>query len=94
MSELCNHLIEPSWRAELVDEFEKAYFQGLEENIAARRAAGAEIYPAERSIFAAFNLTPFEDVRVVILGQDRVDVWRFVELGGTRRAIAEHVPHS
>ena len=70
MSRLGAHLRDPSWRAALGGEFAQDYFLKLENDIAERRAAGAVIYPPEPSIFAAFNLTPFDAVKLVILGQD------------------------
>lgn len=61
--------IEPSWQRELRSEFEKPYFRALTDKV--RNAYTSTIvYPKGRLIFNAFNLTPFEDVKVVILGQD------------------------
>lgn len=62
--------IETSWKKELEDEFTKPYFTGLVESLRSAKAKGATIYPAGREIFAAFEATPFADVKVVILGQD------------------------
>ena len=61
--------IEPSWAARLNDEFSAPYFQHLVEFVRAEYAAGT-CYPAGKNIFRAFDLCPFEDVKVVILGQD------------------------
>lgn len=70
MSGLARHLRDPSWRAALAGEFGEDYFLKLEAEIDERRAAGAAVYPPEASIFAAFNLTPLDAVKLVILGQD------------------------
>lgn len=70
MSDLGAYLIDPSWCNALAGELAKPYFKALEAEIAARRNAGAHIFPPEENIFAAFNLTPLKSVKVVILGQD------------------------
>lgn len=62
--------IEQSWKEVLQDEFDKPYFQGLAATLHAEKAAGRKIYPPGSKIFNAFNLTPFDKVKVVILGQD------------------------
>lgn len=62
--------IEESWKKELQGEFEKEYFKNLIATLKADKVAGKEIYPAGPEIFNAFALTPFEKVKVVILGQD------------------------
>lgn len=62
--------IEPSWKKELRGEFEKDYFKNLVATLKSEKAAGKEIYPAGDEIFNAFALTPFDNVKVVILGQD------------------------
>lgn len=62
--------IEPGWKAELASEFEKPYFQELAARLHAEKRAGKTIYPPGRQIFRAFELTPFDQVKVVILGQD------------------------
>ena len=61
--------IEPSWKQYLQGEFEKPYFQQLTESVRREYMAGA-CYPPGRLIFNAFNLCPFDQVKVVILGQD------------------------
>ncbi|MEI7741535.1 MAG: uracil-DNA glycosylase [bacterium] len=61
--------INPSWKAILVDEFEKPYFKSLTEFVREEYKT-KRIFPPPKSIFAAFDETPFEEVRVVILGQD------------------------
>jgi uracil-DNA glycosylase len=62
--------IHPSWAEKLHGEFEKDYFQKLTETIKKEIQAGKPIYPEGKKIFAAFNDTPFDAVRVVIIGQD------------------------
>jgi uracil-DNA glycosylase len=62
--------IEPSWAKELVEEFEKPYFKEFTEFVRGEYAGGKTIYPAPKNIFKAFDACPFDQVRVVILGQD------------------------
>ena len=64
-----NVKIEPSWGERLQGEFEKPYFAELVGFVRQEYAAGV-CYPPGSLIFNAFNQTPFEQVRVVILGQD------------------------
>ena len=61
--------IEPSWKQQLAEEFDKPYFQNLTQFVRQEYASGT-CYPPGRLIFNAFDTTPFNDVRVVILGQD------------------------
>jgi uracil-DNA glycosylase len=61
--------IHESWKEVLAEEFEKPYFERLKEFV--RQEYGTHVcYPPGRLIFEAFNQTPFEEVKVVILGQD------------------------
>ena len=62
--------IEQSWKNALAPEFEKPYFESLVRFLHSEKAAGKVIYPPGRSIFRAFELTPVDAVKVVILGQD------------------------
>jgi uracil-DNA glycosylase len=62
--------IEESWKRVLAPEFEKPYFQELARLLHEEKRAGRTIYPPGPLIFNAFNLTPFDKVKVVILGQD------------------------
>ncbi len=64
-----NPQIEPSWRDELNDEFNASYFTSLKEFLVEEKEK-YKVYPPGSQIFNAFNFTPFNDVRVVILGQD------------------------
>ena len=58
------------WREVIRGEFEKDYMQSLPEFLLQRKQQGAVIYPPTNQWFSALNTTPFEDVRVVVLGQD------------------------
>lgn len=63
--------IEDGWKAALAEEFEKPYFKALCEQIRHEYAdPSLRIYPPASKIFAAFDSTPFNDVKVVIIGQD------------------------
>jgi uracil-DNA glycosylase len=61
--------IEPSWLSVLAPEFEQNYMNSLR-NFLQNEQAQHTTYPPNKLIFNAFNLTPFHDVKVVILGQD------------------------
>ncbi len=62
--------IEHTWKEVLKNEFTKSYFLEIFSFLAIERNAGKIIYPPEPLIFNAFNQTPFNKVKVVILGQD------------------------
>ena len=62
--------LHPSWQAVIGDEFNKPYMQELRTFLSQEKAAGKTIYPPSPLIFNAFNHTPFDAVRVVIIGQD------------------------
>ena len=62
--------LESSWKSCLEREFRTVYMQKLGQFLRAEKAAGKRIYPPGNEIFNAFQLTPFERVKVVILGQD------------------------
>ena len=62
--------IESSWKDALADEFGKPYFESLVRFLHQEKASGKRIYPPGSQIFRAFDLTPLEQVKVVILGQD------------------------
>jgi uracil-DNA glycosylase len=62
--------LEPSWKAALEAEFADPYMRELKAFLQAERAAGHELYPPMSRVFAAFDHTPFDQVRVVIVGQD------------------------
>jgi len=59
-----------SWQAHLNAEFEKTYMQALSNFLTEELASGQTIYPQKDDIFAALNTTPFDKVKVIILGQD------------------------
>jgi len=62
--------MEESWKEQLKDEFEKPYFLQLVDHLKAEKALNRQIYPAGNNIFKAFEKTPFDQVKLVILGQD------------------------
>ena len=62
--------LEASWLRELEGEFEQPYMRELGAFLRARKAAGQRIFPPGGSIFNALDSTPFDAVKVVILGQD------------------------
>ncbi len=62
--------INDSWKKVLKAEFEKHYFEQIVALLKTEKAAGKTIYPAGKNIFNAFELTHFNDLKVVILGQD------------------------
>lgn len=62
--------LHPSWLPGLSAEFDKPYMNDLRGFLLEEKQAGKEIYPPGGEIFTALNKTPFEDVKVVILGQD------------------------
>ena len=59
-----------SWLAVLKDEFEKPYMVALKKFLKEEKDSGQVVYPKNADIFNAFNSTPFDKVKVVILGQD------------------------
>lgn len=69
MSSVMSSLIESSWDIALVEEFQKSYYANLLEFIQQEYRTGV-VYPPQENIFRAFDLCPFENVKVVILGQD------------------------
>jgi len=71
-SRLLAHLNEGKWKELLAPEFEKPYFKKIEEFLdQERKSHGADkIYPPEEDVFNALNTTPFEQVKVVVIGQD------------------------
>ncbi|CAM4028435.1 uracil-DNA glycosylase [Pseudoalteromonas byunsanensis] len=59
-----------TWQSVLGQEERQTYFQETLNYVAQRRAEGVTVYPPHEQIFEAFKVTPFEQVKVVILGQD------------------------
>ena len=62
--------LEASWKALLQPEFERDYMRQLRAFLLQEKQAGKQVFPAGRDMFNALNSTPFDQVRVVILGQD------------------------
>lgn len=62
--------IEPSWKNQIGEEFEKPYMSDLKGFLKTEYDKGKTIYPRKTEYFEAFNHTPFDNVKVVILGQD------------------------
>ncbi len=62
--------IHESWKQLLDDEFQQPYFSAIKQFLIKEREQGATVYPPGPLIFNAFNLTPFDQLKVVILGQD------------------------
>lgn len=65
-----NPQIEQSWKHLLHDEFQLPYFAELKKFLLVEKQTGKTIYPPGNKIFAAFDYTPFDATRVVIIGQD------------------------
>ena len=83
--------IEESWKKVLSDEFEKPYFKILTEFVKEEYKTHT-IYPEGKNIFNAFNLCPFDNVKVVIIGQDPyhepMQAHGFVFFGSGRSAVS------
>lgn len=62
--------LEPSWKARVGDYLQRDNMQALAGFLRERKAAGVRIFPPGPEIFAAFDATPFDSVKVVIVGQD------------------------
>lgn len=62
--------LEVSWKKILESEFNKSYFKQIVNHIKSEIATKETIYPAGKHIFNAFNTTPFDTLKVVIIGQD------------------------
>lgn len=62
--------LDPTWQAVLGAEFEQPYMHSLKAFLQQEKAAGKTIFPPAPLIFNAFHHTPFDKVRVVIIGQD------------------------
>jgi uracil-DNA glycosylase len=68
--EVENVQIDASWKKALEKEFAQPYFAGIKQFLMQERQAGHVIFPPGKLIFNAFDTTPFDEVKVVILGQD------------------------
>ena len=62
--------IEASWKEVLAEEFNKPYFKQIAQHLKTEKDQGKIIYPPGSQIFHAFEATPFDKIKVVILGQD------------------------
>jgi uracil-DNA glycosylase len=62
--------LEPGWQKALGQEFEKDYMKSLKAFLLKEKENGATVYPKNSDIFNAFNHTPLDQVKVVIIGQD------------------------
>ena len=62
--------LEPGWKRELAGEFASPYMAELRTFLLDEKQRGVRVFPRGNDIFNAFNYTPFEQVKVVILGQD------------------------
>ena len=62
--------LNPSWLAVLQNEFEQDYMKNLKQFLLSEKQSGQVVYPPSDQIFSAFDHTPFEKVKVVIIGQD------------------------
>lgn len=62
--------LDPSWKKILLPEFEKPYMLSLKEFLTHEKEKGKIIFPKGEEYFAALNTTPFDEVKVVIIGQD------------------------
>lgn len=59
-----------NWSSLLADEHQKSYFLQTLAHVEKQRSSGVNVYPPEELVFSAFEYTPFDQVKVVILGQD------------------------
>ena len=82
--------IEESWKRALAGEFEKPYFRELVSFLHHEKASGMKIFPPGKQIFKAFELTPVDRVKVVILGQDPYHGYGQAE--GLSFSVPENVP--
>ena len=76
MSNNSNVRLEAGWKNVLKDQFEQPYFQAIKQFLVKEKAAGKKIYPPGSLIFNAFELTPWDQLKVVILGR----LWDFASL--------------
>lgn len=70
MSKVTDVKIEAGWKEVLKDEFQQPYFAAIKQFLVSEKKAGKTIYPPGPLIFNAFDSTPFDKVKVVIIGQD------------------------
>lgn len=65
-----NVILDPSWMKHLAKEFESPYMKELQEFLDAELNQNKTIYPPLNQVYSAFELTPFEKIKVVVIGQD------------------------
>ena len=65
-----NPKLEESWKKRLSEEFHSPYFKKLKDFLLEEKKRGEIVFPSGTKIFSAFEHTPFDKVKVVILGQD------------------------
>lgn len=70
MSKVTDVKMEAGWKAALAGEFQQQYFAAIKAFLVQEKRAGKRIYPPGPQIFNAFDTTPFDQVKVVVLGQD------------------------
>jgi uracil-DNA glycosylase len=70
MAEVKDVKIEESWKKALQDEFQKPYFSEIKAFLIKEKEASKTVYPPGNLIFNAFNMVPFDKIKVVIIGQD------------------------
>lgn len=63
-------LLDPGWKNAVGGEFGRPYMKALDDFLRQEKASGRTVYPEDRDVFNALNVTPFEKVAAVILGQD------------------------
>lgn len=66
---ILSYLSDPGWKTALADEFNKKYFKDILQFLETEKKSGRQVFPPENEIFNAFNYTPFENIKVVIIGQ-------------------------
>ncbi|RRN78195.1 uracil-DNA glycosylase, partial [Pseudoxanthomonas sp. SGD-10] len=81
--------LEDSWLRILKSEFDKEYMKNLKHFLLQQKQLNKVIYPHSSEIFNAFNLTPFDKVKVVILGQDPYH--GFGQAHGLSFSVKEHM---
>jgi uracil-DNA glycosylase len=70
MPDVSDIKLEASWKLMLEEEFSKDYFSSLRDFLKTEKKSGAIIYPPGPKMFAAFDFTPFDNLKAVIIGQD------------------------
>lgn len=86
-----NPEIEAGWKKELISEFNQPYFVELRNFLKLEKISKEEIYPPGALIFNAFNATPIDKVKIVILGQDPYHGKG--QANGLCFSVADHIPH-